>query len=148
MTTSISKTVSSSTTTIILQEVGGTYGTPQIQSIRNAKDAQLVFMPIPNKDSDGAIGFDLYGVKREITLQGFVTGTPVELQGFITAMEGFINGAQWSSDNKSLSLKIDFNTELSYDVLMKNFFWTWEKGIPDRINYTVIFTEIDPDQGA
>ena len=148
MATSISKTVSSSTTTIVLQEVNGTYGTPQIQSIRNAKDAQLIFMPIPNSDSDKAIGFDLYGVKREITLQGFVTGIPAELQGFIVAMEGFIDGDQWNTDNKSLILRIDFNTELSYDVLMKNFFWTWEKGVPDRINFTVLFNEIDPDQGA
>ncbi len=90
----------------------------------------------------------LYGVKREITLQGFVTGTPAELQGFIVAMEGFIDGDQWNTDNKSLILRIDFNTELSYDVLMKNFFWTWEKGVPDRINFTVLFNEIDPDQGA
>ena len=135
-------------TTVILQEIGGTYGSPQIQSIRNGKDAQLIFMPLPNSDSNKAIGFDLYGVKREITINGIVAGTKSELQGFFTAMEGLIDGEQWNLTAKSLTFKVDFNTELSYSVLMKSFFWTWDKGAPSKLNYTLVLAEIDPTQGA
>ena len=149
MVTSISKTLPGPvTTTVILHEINGTFGSPQLESIRNGKEVQLIFMPLPNQDSDKAIGFDLYGVKREMTLQGIVKGTKLELQGFFLAMEDMVDGSQWETENKSLQFKFDFATELSYNVLIKSFNWGWVKGVPNKITFTLVLTEIDPNQGG
>ena len=150
MVTSISKTVSAVTTTIVLQEVNGSYGTSNLQSIRNSKEIQLIFMPLPNQNSDKAIGFDLYGVKREMSFQGLVIGTKTELQNFFLAMEDMANGSQWETVNKSLQFSFDFDdiTPILYDVLIKNFSWNWDKGVPDRLTYTLVLAEIDRNQGG
>jgi len=135
-------------TTVILQGINDiNYGTPQIQSLRNSKESQMMYSAIPNKDSSGAIGFDIFGVKREITIQGFVIGTKQELEKFFVDTEGLIDGGQWNLTAHSLTFKVDIDTEQSYSVIMKTFSWVWDKGVPNRINYTMILLEVDPNRG-
>ena len=149
----VSQLEDSSSNTILLQIANdATYGSPQIQSIRNSKEEQIMSVPIPNLDSNEALGFDFMGVKREITIDGVFVGTLAEIEIMTDGIENIINGNQYNipTFTHSLSgikykggvvLSITYNTRKDYLVIIKSFSYTYDKGVPGRISYTLNMVE-------
>ena len=140
-------------TTIPLNEANNTtYGSPQIQSIRNNKECQVMTVPIPTEDSSAALGFDFLGVKREITINGIVVGTTAQIEAFMDAVENMINGDQFNTPTfthsisaveykEGISLSLDYNTRKDYLVIIKSFSHNYNKGAPGKLDYTLNMVE-------
>lgn len=136
-------------TTVPLNEANNaTYGTVAIQTVRNGKESQLLTQPLPSQDSNTTLGYDLLGVRRDITVNGVVVGTNAQIEAFIDAIEGMIDGAQFETSpfthsisgteyEAGICLSIDYNTRKDYLVVIKTFVHNYEKGSPSKLTYTL-----------
>lgn len=107
-----------------------------IQNERNRKATDLFIQALVASDSNAAIILDLFGTIRRISVDGIFTGNNTELNDFIVALGGIINGAQTGSTFVS-----SLTTFASKTVLVEDFTWNYAKGDPNKINYNLSMVE-------
>ena len=108
----------------------------KIQREGQGKDSGLFEMPLPASDSDDTFLLDLFGATKRMTLDGVFTGTKSEINTFIVAIEGIVDGDQATSTFVS-----SLSTYANKTVLIKNFNWNWVGGQPNLITYTLELIE-------
>lgn len=125
-----------------------TYGNPQIETLRISKDSQLEMIPYPSKDSNYAIIFDILGVLRNIYITGNNQGTSTQLKKFILDIEARINGQQYfnTTPAKTTVLTLEMggvasDIDISYNIVIKNFYWNFNAGEPSKIDYILEMIE-------
>ena len=107
-----------------------------VQTEQQTKDAGLFNTPRPYSDSDDSLMMDIFGASRTITITGVFTGTSTtDLVTFINKIEGIADGKQTGS-----SYEGDLVTS-SKTVLIQTFDWSYDKGNPLSINYTLTMLE-------
>lgn len=92
--------------------------------------------PLPTSDSDAAILLDLFGVSRVISITGIFTGTASQLNTFIVAIETITSGSQ-----TGVTFASSLSTFANKKVFVKNFRWSFIKGTPNKINYSLELVE-------
>ena len=106
-----------------------------ITSENRTKDAQLFQMPIPRQDSNNAVILDIFGVSKEITINGTYTGTASQIKSFITSIESLSDGQQvpytFTSDRVT-------GTTL---VLVSRVKWDAVSGAVNQVDYTLTLVE-------
>jgi hypothetical protein len=118
-----------------MASIGGT-DLGSVTSERQSKVAQLFQQPLPTQNSDKAILLDIFGLRRNITLNGEFVGTLVEQNTFIQAIETIQNGTQegatFVSSHTSTPNKV---------VFIDSFEWDVQKGTPTKIGYMLTLIE-------
>ena len=105
----------------------------QVQIERQTKDSGLFELPIPASDSDQAFLLDLFGVTRRISIEGIKSGSSAQLETFIETIEAIIDGNQAVSAFVSSLIA----SPASINVLIRNFTWSFTRGSPSKINYSL-----------
>ena len=107
-----------------------------VQSERQAKNNQLFQTPVPTLDSDNAILFDLFGVTRNISIEGVIIGTSTEQTTFITNIEAIINGRQ--NGSTFVSSKPGFPNK---NVFIDTFEWSISAANVEELLYSITLIE-------
>lgn len=119
-------------------------GTLQLGTIKKERpraDAQLFEQPMPGSSANNTILIDLFGVVKEITLEGnFISGTggltiKQFTDQFIDNSTGKIKGNQ-----TTLSYSSDTMTN-SINVIIKSFEYSYDEAEPTRISYVLTIQE-------
>lgn len=107
-----------------------------IEDEKHRQVSDLDFQSMPLSESANAIVLDYQGVKRVIRITAIYPSTTIAgLRTFISAVEGFQSGAQ-----TSITFHSDL-TDTDYNVMVDSFEWSWEKGIPGQIKYSLVLFE-------
>lgn len=101
----------------------------------SSKDAGLFFMPMPTKNSDGAIQLDIFGATRTITINGIFTSGDGSISDFIIALDNLVNGEQSVKTYHSDKSGVD------YYVLVSGVRWEAEEGGVNKVNYVIMMQE-------
>jgi hypothetical protein len=115
-----------------------TLGGTSLGYIRNeqqTKSSNLFNQPMPATDSSGALILDLFGVSRNISISGTVTGSVATIQAFINTLEGYQNGSQ------AVKSFVSSIHSAAKNVYINNFTWTYAEGKPTILNYTLDLIE-------
>lgn len=107
-----------------------------IQTEDQIKDTSLFNQILPTFDSDKSVLLDIFGVSRTITITGIFTGTTTALNTFITAIETIANGSQ-----TGVTFASSLTTFANKKVFVKNFRWSFIKGTPNKIDYSLELIE-------
>ena len=110
-------------------------GLGTVISERMTKDSGLFKMPLPRSDSTSAIGLDLMGANRSITIKGIFSGTQATVDAFIDALDVLINGKQVTRTFHSAK------TDADYTVLVQSTDWVGEEGGVILVRYTITMFE-------
>ena len=108
----------------------------RIQSETQTKSSEMFNFPVPVADSNESIVLDLFGVSRRISVTGIITGNLAQLNTFITDIETIKNGTQGGETFVS-----SLTTFPNKTVYIKNFDWTYSRGSPNKIDYTLELLE-------
>ena len=100
------------------------------------KDTSLFNQPLPTLDSDKSILLDIFGVSRTITIEGIFTGTVGALNTFINTIQTIANGTQ-----TGVTFVSSLTTFADKKVFIKSFNWSFLKGSPNKINYSLELVE-------
>ena len=92
--------------------------------------------PLPTLDSDKSILLDIFGVSRTITIEGIFPGTLSELNNFINTIQTIADGKQ-----TGVTFVSSLSTFANKKVFVKNFRWSFTKGSPNKINYSLELIE-------
>jgi len=145
---SLSATIPACNIPLQVAVVNSTYGSPTIQSLRMSKESQLEIIPYPSEDSDHAIVFDILGVLRNIIINGVNQGTVVQLKKFILDIEARVAGKQYdnTTPNQTTILNLAMggaasDIDVAYNVVIKNFNWSFNAGTPLQIEYIIEMIE-------
>ena len=109
-----------------------------IQSERQSKRSQLFVQPNPGVDSNFTILLDVFGVTRNITVTGIITGEDSVHADFINSIEALSNGRQPGFSFVSSKPGID-----SKNVFIDSFEWSVQKSDVNKIDYTLTLIEGD-----
>lgn len=71
----------------------------KLQTITNAKNSNILPLPMPTGDSDETEVFDMLGVTRDVTLTGIFVGITADIKAKIDAFEAICAGDQENSIN-------------------------------------------------
>ncbi len=104
-----------------------------VQSERQTKSGQLFQQPIPTQDSDQAILLDIFGMSRNININGIFVGTLSAQNTFIQAIEGIMDGSQ----SGSVFVSSQTSTPNITSVILDNFEWTVNKADVSKIDYSL-----------
>lgn len=106
-----------------------------IRSESTSMDSQLFQMPIPASPSSDTFVLDLFGVVKNITIEGIFVGSSAAISTFIGQLEGLTPGTQtyykWASDAKGSSINVNVLTTS----------WNMEEGSPTKVNYNISMIE-------
>jgi hypothetical protein len=133
------------TDTVLLQAKNdSTYGSPQIQSYKVFKETQMTLIPIPTLDSSSTIGLDILGTVRNISINGYCTGTSAQLSEFIGDLEDKVYGKQFTNTNKGNTLTVELAKTgvTTYNVIVKSFTYEYSSGVPNRIEYSLDMVQV------
>lgn len=106
------------------------------------KDAQLFQMPMPASDSSQLIALDLFGAAKTIDIKGIFNGTLPEINTFIGQLQNLVNGSQLVRRYTSEALGGNVY------VLVQNIKWTYEEGVPNKINWDISMLEASSSTGT
>ena len=107
-----------------------------IQNETQTKDSNLINFPLPASDSSAAILLDLLGTTRTINIDGIKSGSAATLNTFITTIEALIAGTQ-----TGVTYVSSLSTFSSKKVFVNSFTWSYVKGDPSKISYSLQLTE-------
>lgn len=108
----------------------------QVQRERHTKDSGLINVALPASDSNETFLLDIFGVTRRISVEGIKTGTLAQLNTFIAAIEGIVNGDQSTSTFVS-----SLTTFANKTVLIQSFGWDFVAGQPNFVRYNLDLVE-------
>ena len=115
----------------------------KIQSWRNAKQGNIMPIPIPTLDSQSAQSVDMLGVIEFFDISVRLTGTYAEVQALLLAIKSLVDGNQLTSYDLISEYVITNTTAGSVaspqtiSVKLMDFDYTWENPGLSYVDYTI-----------
>lgn len=118
-----------------------------VSKLRVEKASQVDTFGFPGDDSDATYADDMYGVTRKISVEGTLADTAANLQTFIKAIEGMIDGAQMDDATKVVfhsDVPNESTSGTTYTVVIERFVWELNTdtpgglgGLSSTLKYTI-----------
>ena len=107
------------------------------------KSSNIIPLPLPASTSDETLAFDLLGVSREITVEGFFTGSDGNYLNFTADLDGLQNGAQGNTGGGQTGYSLQLHTRTApITVYVNECSWEGIAGEPDKLTYSITFLEV------
>jgi len=109
----------------------------QVQSEQVKADNGVVEFPVPNGTPDKVELVAVLGAIKRISITGVITGTVVQLQNFVSSLEGWvIAGGQIPT--ATLYYQSDLiSPSGTMSVRVEHADYAWELGAPTKLNYSI-----------
>jgi len=119
----------------LTDNAGSAFGLGTVISEDSSKTSGLFQTPLPLSDSNESIMLDLFGASRTINIRGIYTGTVAEINTFVQALDGLLNGSQNTKTFHS------DKSNASYLVLINSVRWNSEDGAVTKVDYEIEMVE-------